>query len=493
MSAALRTVVGARTSDFDRLVALAAEDGKDCYRPGWRFTGSASFARLKSLPDAVFRSTLLQALHARLLKRTPHAEASVPTPTPHEIARVLGACLAHFARTAAEWELEQVTAVLEATAPLPFDSYTNVDEYRFAIGLAEQRNRVSPLPANSVVALVELRENLTRQGDVAMSGGTSNDVNSLNARLLALIPAGDDVFGGIALAESDPFGKAATVALRSLVGTDGLGTALAHLVRPPGSGAWKAEVRRRADILGALARTLIGLLATTELSSSWMLAASSVALVKGAAATLAEIGGSDDAALLEQAVVATAFLAQGLYAAGAPPRACIGALGQMSVSEGHEGLVRMRRAVVVDADVAVVVAVGDDARNRMHRHLPGMNPQLMKLMTNWATCCLTKIRKISSVCQPMPLALSDKLLTNRLDTSRPTTNPMQRKAMTKSERNRTIVRVAVAVADVEAVAVAVAATMRLKVVTVTPRAQRVRRQLRLDDPWMKLKKTRAMI
>ena len=364
MSAALRTVVGARTSDFDRLVALAAEDGKDCYRPGWRFTGSASFARLKSLPDAVFRSTLLQALHARLLKRTPHAEASVPTPTPHEIARVLGACLAHFARTACEWELEQVTAVLEATARLPFDSYTNVDEYRFAIGLAEQRNRVSPLPANSVVALVELRENLTRQGDVAMSGGTSNDVNSLNARLLALIPAGDDVFGGIALAESDPFGKAATVALRSLVGTDGLGTALAHLVRPPGSGAWKAEVRRRADILGALARTLIGLLATTELSSSWMLAASSVALVKGAAATLAEIGGSDDAALLEQAAVATAFLAQGLYAAGAPPRACIGALGQMSVSEGHEGLVRLQ-ALFRSGDLKKRVAAAlDDVATR---------------------------------------------------------------------------------------------------------------------------------
>ena len=95
-----------------------------------------------------------------------------------------------------------------------------------------------------------------------------------------------------------------------------------------------------------------------------MLAASSVALVKGAAATLAEIGGSDDAALLEQAAVATAFLAQGLYAAGAPPRACIGALGQMSVSEGHEGLVRLQ-ALFRSGDLKKRVAAAlDDVATR---------------------------------------------------------------------------------------------------------------------------------
>lgn len=338
MSTSLRELVGSETAEFHQLRSAVAQERSRRYAGGWRFTSSEPFRVLKAQDDASCRSSLLRAFVVRqdLLEAVDSFVSR----------NILGSCLTHFSRSRLGWSAEEVAAVIAATNDLEFTTYQSMDEYRFAIGLAEQLSTRGPLNQIDTAYLQGFRDRIANWSD-STHGSSTDDLASLLARLRDLVPQldPDDELGVIAISDSEPYGRLAFEVLRSFVGVAGLRETLVHITRPPGSASWRKETIRRdqtAPLLRTVARALVAALERTDLSQTWNLSPSSVTLIKGAAAALGVIGDASDAELLERTVIASAPLAQGLYASGAPTRACIAALGELAVDEASSALTRLQ-------------------------------------------------------------------------------------------------------------------------------------------------------
>jgi hypothetical protein len=340
MSPTANHTEGQQNADMGALLAAVSSDEQQRFGTGWRVTGSDSYDFVKSLDDASRREVLLGIFLARQqrLRTEPF------TGTSFVVLDILGALITHFGRTSLEWTAAQVSEVLSTVAVLPFDSHRTIDDFRFAVGIAEQLTRRQAMDERCRAELCRVRDIVVGQADSADTG-SATAINSLRVRLQALVPDANDGLGGVAISAADPFGRRSFDLLRPLAGRPDLASTLTMLAKPNHSASWRAEVVRRhedAPLVRDVARLLIHALGDIDVSDAWQLAPSSIGLIKGAAAVLAEVGDSTDAKRLERAAVNSAPLAQAFYSAGASPRSCIAALGALRDPDAQAALVRLQ-------------------------------------------------------------------------------------------------------------------------------------------------------
>jgi hypothetical protein len=355
----LGKLVPTPTGEFDSFLSELLLDEPERYLGGWRIRNGRSYAYLELLDDQSRRSILLQAF---LEKQSVHQHEALRSAVVTEV--ILGGLLTHFARVPAAWTLQEVQAVLAATSAVPFDSLRTIDEYGFAVGLAEQLLERGPLDEHSVEFILGMLAKVKQHNSF---GDLTDDAISVHSRLLGLLgePRADDLFGGALISDEDPFGRAVLEGLKPLMGSIDFGSTVRHVVTPGGTATWRSETNRRhtADnLLRDVARTLIDILSELDLRV-WILPPSSVALIKGAAAVLAQVGDASDVARLEQAVLKTAPMAQNYFNAGVPTRACITALGQLHRPEAQGALARLQAEFRTgDLKKRIAAALDDVAR-----------------------------------------------------------------------------------------------------------------------------------
>ena len=362
MSAKLRELIGARIGTFDGLAKAVEADERRRFASGWRIQSGNSFAYTKGLDGETCRAVLIEAF----LERDAIRQAQPRTFGWTVSADILGALLTAYGRSALDWTIDEVHAVLDATGEVPFDAFATIDDYRFAAGLAEQLERRQGLDKQCRVALQRIRDNVGHRAD-STDGGSASNISALSSRLLALLPQPHEVFGGVTISEADNFGQLAIKRLKVFAGHPELGSMLALLAKPGGSSSWRAEVVRQhtiSPLLRNLARCLVDVLATMEISLAEPLAPSSVGLIKGSTAVLGEIGDALDAVLLERATNNSSPVARAFYAYGAPTRACIAALGALRLTEAQSALVRLQ-ATYRSGDLKKRIAAAlDDVASR---------------------------------------------------------------------------------------------------------------------------------
>lgn len=341
--------------ELDGLLGAVRADESQRFKAGWKFTEGESYAYFKRLTDGDCRHQLMELFSATTRTRN----AQPPYGNGFTWFLISGSCLAHFGRVKLDWGRSEVLRVLTETQSIAFDADFSIDQYRFAVGLAEQLHRRSQLDPELSGLLNSIDDNVhlasgAMQGlgdhvahNAGVHHGSAGAVNSLTARLLTLLPAASqrDPYGGVKFTETEAYGNEALVAMQPFLGHRGLTDALPHLVKATGSASWKKETVRQqaaANVIRNVARALLLVLDHIDPRAIWSLAPSSLALIKGAAAVLGAVGDDFDALSLERTFEASAHLAEGMYSMGVPPRACLAALGELDVPEAQSALIRLQ-------------------------------------------------------------------------------------------------------------------------------------------------------
>jgi hypothetical protein len=328
--------VGSESLEWNGFFEVLNRDTENVFSQGWRFSGSETFLRFKTLQLETQRAVLIHVFSLRAEQRALRNGLG----SSFRLHQLLGYCLGHFGRTDFDLGSAEAHKLFRTTSALPFDGNDTLDEYRFAVGLAEHHHKRGPLDLETLHVVRTIFDQVSIAANSEMMSST-NGILSLKNRLANLLPASNVEGLDRNLFAQDAFGSSAYVAANRYSAEADLGNALVHLSRPTTSAGWKNETIRwslTSCLLLDLARDLLEILAEDPKANN-LPSPTSVALIKGAACTVGFVGRGADALLLERVVHTTAG---GIWSMITAPRMCVEALGNLNDPEGLAALTRLQ-------------------------------------------------------------------------------------------------------------------------------------------------------